>query len=49
MIQEIKAGGATSLRQIADELSKQGLKTVRGGEWSAVQVQRVIAQSPLIQ
>ena len=31
-----------SLRQIASALNEQGITTARGGEWSAVQVQRVI-------
>jgi DNA invertase Pin-like site-specific DNA recombinase len=41
-IQSIKAAGATSLRQIASALNDQGITTPRGGEWSAVQVQRVL-------
>ncbi|NNM72417.1 recombinase family protein [Enterovirga aerilata] len=39
---DIKANGTTSLRQMAVELNKRGIPTARGGEWSAVQVQRVI-------
>lgn len=31
-----------SLRQIATELTQQGIKTARGGEWTAVQVKRVL-------
>jgi DNA invertase Pin-like site-specific DNA recombinase len=42
IIEELKAAGAISLRQIAAELNAKGIKTARGGEWSAVQVQRVI-------
>jgi len=41
---EIQAGGATSLREIASELNTRGVKTPRGGEWSAVQVQRLLAR-----
>jgi len=44
-ITRIQAGGASSLRQIAVELNSRGIPTPRGGEWSAVQVQRVIAGS----
>lgn len=40
-ISEIKAGGAGSLRQIAEELNRRDIQTARGGRWSAVQVQRV--------
>jgi hypothetical protein len=42
VIADIKASGASSLRQIADALNKEGIPTARGGEWSAVQVQRVL-------
>ena len=42
-IEEVRAGGATSLRQIAAELNARGEMTPRGGQWSAVQVMRVIA------
>ena len=42
VIAEIRANGATSLRQIAAALNAQGLTTPRGGEWSAVQVSRVL-------
>jgi len=41
VIESIKAEGAQSLRQIADGLNQRGITTVRGGEWSAVQVMRV--------
>ena len=40
VIESIKAEGATSLRQIAAVLNVRGITTARGGEWSAVQVQR---------
>jgi DNA invertase Pin-like site-specific DNA recombinase len=41
-IEEIKSAGAVSLRQIADGLNQRGIPTARGGEWSAVQVSRVV-------
>jgi DNA invertase Pin-like site-specific DNA recombinase len=41
-IAKIQASGATSLRQIAFGLNALEIPTPRGGEWSAVQVQRVI-------
>jgi DNA invertase Pin-like site-specific DNA recombinase len=45
VIESIKAEGATSLRQIAAVLNERGITTARGGEWSAVQVQRIMARS----
>lgn len=42
IIEEIKAKGATTLRAIAAELNSRNVDTPRGGEWSAVQVQRVM-------
>ncbi|MGF9764258.1 recombinase family protein [Microvirga sp. 0TCS3.31] len=42
IIEELKASGAVSLRQIAAGLNAKGIKTAWGGEWSAVQVQRVL-------
>jgi hypothetical protein len=43
MIAKLRAGGATSIRQIAAGLNAAEILTPRGhGEWSAVQVQRVL-------
>jgi DNA invertase Pin-like site-specific DNA recombinase len=42
LISNIQAAGATSLRQIAAALNTQNATAPRGGEWSAVQVQRTI-------
>lgn len=44
VIHSAQANGASSLRQIADVLNERGIKTARGGEWSAVQVQRVLSR-----
>ncbi len=44
-IAKIQASGATSLRQIAFGLNALEIPTPRGGEWSAVQVQRVLASA----
>jgi pyruvate/oxaloacetate carboxyltransferase len=41
VIEELKAAGAVSLRQIAAGLNDKGIKTARGGAWSAVQVRRI--------
>jgi DNA invertase Pin-like site-specific DNA recombinase len=42
IIEELKASGAVTLRQIAAGLNARGIKAARGGEWSAFQVQRVM-------
>lgn len=42
IVAEIRAAGATSLREIAAGLNARQIPTARGGEWSAVQVQRVL-------
>lgn len=45
VIKELQAGGAESLRAIARGLNAAGIPTPRGrGEWSAVQVQRVLGR-----
>jgi len=42
VIAELQAAGKTSLRAIAAGLNEQKIPTSRGGEWSAVQVQRIL-------
>ena len=42
VIQDKQAKGAATLRQIADALNADGTPAPRGGEWSAVQVQRIL-------
>ena len=41
-IEEVRAAGAGSLRQIAAGLNQRGIPSVRGGAGSAVQVKRVL-------
>jgi DNA invertase Pin-like site-specific DNA recombinase len=41
IIAEIRASGITSFRGIAGALNDRGVKTPRGGEWTATQVSRV--------
>jgi DNA invertase Pin-like site-specific DNA recombinase len=41
-IEELRAAGCVSLRAIASKLNERGIKTRRGGEWSAMQVGRVL-------
>jgi len=42
VIADLRSKGATSLREIAEGLNQHGIATARGGEWSAVQVSRVL-------
>lgn len=42
IIAEIQASGVASLRQIAAELNARGVRTPRGGEWTGIQVKRVL-------
>jgi hypothetical protein len=42
---EIQAEGRSSLRQIAAGLNARNIRTARGGQWSAVQVKRVLDRS----
>jgi DNA invertase Pin-like site-specific DNA recombinase len=43
-IAELKVAGATSLRDIAAGLNERGIPTARGGQWTAVQVSRVLSR-----
>jgi hypothetical protein len=42
IIEDIRKSGAVSLGEIAAELDERGIQTRRGGDWTAVQVQRVL-------
>jgi DNA invertase Pin-like site-specific DNA recombinase len=44
IIADIQAGGAKSLREIADGLNSRGIPTARGGQWSAVRAERVMVR-----
>ena len=44
-IAKIQAAGATTLRQIAAELNALEIPAARGGEWSAVQVRRILGRT----
>lgn len=44
VIREIQAAGITSATGIAKALNERGIPTARGGEWQAIQVQRVLAR-----
>jgi hypothetical protein len=41
----LKAAGAVSLRQIAAGLNGKGIRTARAGEWSAMQVKRILTRA----
>jgi hypothetical protein len=41
---DVQACGASSLREIAGGLNARGIPTARGGEWSAMQVKRLLEQ-----
>jgi len=45
VIADLRGEGAVSLRDIAAGLNQRGIPTARGGEWSAVQVMRVMEQA----
>jgi Recombinase len=47
VIDDVRTNGAESLREIADGLNHRGISAARGGAWSAVQVERVLAASGL--
>ena len=44
VIASLQASGTTSLRGIAAELEARGVRTARGGSWTAAQVSRVLAR-----
>jgi DNA invertase Pin-like site-specific DNA recombinase len=43
-IAEVQAAGAKSLRDIATGLNERGITAARGGQWTAVQVSRVLSR-----
>lgn len=45
IIADLRAGGASSLRQIAAGLNRRAIPAARGGPWSAVQVKRVLERA----
>ena len=44
-IREVQAGGATSLRAIADAMNARGIRTVRGTDWTPMAVRRVLLRA----
>jgi DNA invertase Pin-like site-specific DNA recombinase len=45
VIEDMRAAGLTTPRQIADGLNGRGITAARGGTWSAVQVRRILKSS----
>jgi DNA invertase Pin-like site-specific DNA recombinase len=43
VIRSIQAEGAVSLREVAQVMNERGIPAARGGEWSAMQVNRIMA------
>ncbi len=41
----VQATGVTSLRAIASEMNARGIRTVRGTEWTATAVRRVLLRA----
>lgn len=46
IIDQLRSGGVTSANKIAHALTLRGVQTARGGEWSAVQVRRILRRAP---
>ena len=44
VVDEARAKGCASLRQIAEHLNSQGFSTPRGGRWAPASVSRLLAQ-----
>ena len=44
VIEDIRRQGATSLREIAAQLTARGVRTARGGEWSTSAVRNILAR-----
>ena len=49
VIEDIQAGGVTSLKGIATQLNARGILTARGGQWYATTVRNLLARSPRCQ
>lgn len=45
VIEQIRAGGVTSLRGVAAVLNARGVRTARGGHWAATQVGSILART----
>jgi DNA invertase Pin-like site-specific DNA recombinase len=48
ILREIQSAGPKSLRRIAADLNHRGIPAARGGEWSAVQVKRILSIEQMV-
>ena len=48
IINELRAGGATSLKAVADGLNARNIPTAHGGKWQPTQVMRVLARQIIV-
>jgi DNA invertase Pin-like site-specific DNA recombinase len=48
LIDDIRRGGAKSLREIAAQLTARGVRTARGGAWTATAVKNVLDRRELV-
>ncbi len=42
LIMAMRLRGNTSLKGIADELNRRGIPAIRGGQWTSIQVSRLL-------
>jgi hypothetical protein len=45
LVESIRAGGAVTLRAIAEELNRRGVRTQRGGDWRAGTVNAILGRA----
>ena len=46
ILHSLQASAALTLREMADALNARGVRTARGGGWSAMQIKRVLERAP---
>lgn len=42
LVQQLRGQGAVTFRALAEALNQRGIRTIRGGEWAAMTVKRVV-------
>jgi hypothetical protein len=45
IIRELQASGVTEYRAIARDLERRGIRTSRGGDWTATQVRNILRRT----
>jgi DNA invertase Pin-like site-specific DNA recombinase len=48
LLQSLQANVPLSLREIAGALNARGIRTARGGQWSAMAVKRILERVPAV-